>query len=87
MRLNVIFLWPFFGGRDGQFISAYYKSFGRSKIFAKTALQRALRMWIILAVALGEVGLALVLILRYKRNGEGLVEFEPGQAAVEAAIF
>ena len=44
-------------------------------------------MWIILAVALGAVGLALVLILRWKWNGEGLIEFEPGQAAVEAAIF
>jgi hypothetical protein len=31
IRLNVIFLRPFFRMRDGQFISAYYKSFGRSK--------------------------------------------------------
>jgi len=31
MRLNVIFPGPFFGGCDGQFLSAYYKSFGRSK--------------------------------------------------------
>jgi len=36
MRLNVIFLRPFFGERDGSFISAYYKSFGRSKKFAGT---------------------------------------------------
>jgi hypothetical protein len=27
---------PFFEGRDGQFISAYYKSFGRSKKIAGT---------------------------------------------------
>jgi len=62
--LNVIFLRPFFGERDGQFITAYYKSFGRSKKIAGTPLQRVLRMWIILAVALGAVGLVLVLILR-----------------------
>jgi hypothetical protein len=36
MRLNVIFLRPFFEGRDGQLISAYYKSFGRSKKIAGT---------------------------------------------------
>jgi hypothetical protein len=64
MRLNVIFLRPFFEGCDGQFISAYYKSFGRSKKNAGTPLPRTLRMWVILAVALGAVVLALVLILR-----------------------
>jgi hypothetical protein len=64
MRLNVIFLRPFFEGRDGQFTLSYYKSFGRSKKIAATPLPRTLRMWVILSVALGAVGLALFLSLR-----------------------
>jgi hypothetical protein len=64
MRLNVIILRPFFEERDVPFKSAYYKSFGRSKKFAGTPLPRTLWMWVILAVALGALGLALVLILR-----------------------